>query len=48
MTVLTSTILKALEIAGPVRSYNWSPGMPRRSLWMRIRRNARMLRYTHG
>jgi glycosyltransferase involved in cell wall biosynthesis len=44
MTVLTSTILKALESAGPVKSFNWSPGMPRRSLWMRLRRNARMVR----
>jgi glycosyltransferase involved in cell wall biosynthesis len=44
MTVLTSTILQALESAGPVHAYNWSPGMPRRSLWMRLRRNARMLR----
>jgi glycosyltransferase involved in cell wall biosynthesis len=44
MTVLTSVILRALENAGPVFSYNWSPGMPRRSLWMRLRRNARMMR----
>jgi glycosyltransferase involved in cell wall biosynthesis len=44
MTVLTNTILNALQSAGPVQSFNWSPGMPRRSLWMRLRRNARMLR----
>jgi glycosyltransferase involved in cell wall biosynthesis len=44
MTVLTSTILKALESAGPVHAVNWSPGMTRRSIWMRLRRNARMFR----
>ncbi|MCI0334408.1 MAG: glycosyltransferase family 4 protein [Planctomycetes bacterium] len=44
MTLLTSAILQALESAGCVRSFNWSPGLPRRSLWMRLRRNARMLR----
>lgn len=44
MTLLTSAVLKALQSAGTVRYYNWSPGMPRRSLWMRLRRNARMLR----
>jgi hypothetical protein len=43
MTLLTSAVLKALQSAGPVQHYNWSPGMPRRSLWMRLRRNARML-----
>jgi glycosyltransferase involved in cell wall biosynthesis len=44
MTLLTSAIVRALEHGGPVDAYNWSPGMPRRSLWMRLRRNGRMLR----
>jgi len=44
MTLATSKIVKALEGAGTVRSYNWSPGMAQRSLMMRLRRNARMMR----
>jgi glycosyltransferase involved in cell wall biosynthesis len=44
MTLLTSAIVSALERGGPVHAYNWSPGIPRRSLWMRLRRNGRMLR----
>jgi glycosyltransferase involved in cell wall biosynthesis len=44
MTLLTSAIVSALKQRGPVHAYNWSPGMPRRSLWMRLRRNWRMLR----
>jgi glycosyltransferase involved in cell wall biosynthesis len=44
MTLATSIIVKALERAGTVRSYNWSPGMAQRSLLMRLRRNARMMR----
>jgi glycosyltransferase involved in cell wall biosynthesis len=42
MTVLTQRIVRALEAAGQVRVFNWSPGIPRRSLWMRLRRNWRM------
>jgi glycosyltransferase involved in cell wall biosynthesis len=44
MTLLTSAIVSALERGGPVHAYNWSPGIPRRSLWMRLRRNGRMLK----
>jgi glycosyltransferase involved in cell wall biosynthesis len=42
MTVLTQALLKAVKKGRPVVSYNWSPGVPRRSLWMRLRRNWRM------
>src|SRR5687768_13509433 len=42
MTMLTQRMVQALEAAGRVRAFNWSPGMPRRSLWMRLRRNWRM------
>jgi glycosyltransferase involved in cell wall biosynthesis len=42
MTVLTQRIVRALEGAGQVRVFNWSPGIARRSLWMRLRRNWRM------
>ena len=44
MTLVTSKIVSDLASAGPVKSYNWSPGMQRRSLWMRLRRNLRMIR----
>lgn len=44
MTLVTSKIVSELASAGPVKSYNWSPGMQRRSLWMRLRRNLRMIR----
>ena len=44
MTLATSLIVRALERYGTVRSYNWSPGMAQRSLLMRLRRNARMMR----
>jgi glycosyltransferase involved in cell wall biosynthesis len=44
MTLATSKIVEALERAGTVRSYNWSPGMAHRSLMMRLWRNARMMR----
>jgi glycosyltransferase involved in cell wall biosynthesis len=43
MTLLTSAIFGALQSAGELHTYNWSPGLRRRSLWMRLRRNARML-----
>jgi len=43
LTVLTQEVLRALEAAGPVRFLNWSPELPRRSLWMRLKRNYRIL-----
>jgi glycosyltransferase involved in cell wall biosynthesis len=44
MTLATSRIVEALEAAGPVQAYNWSPGMTHRSLRMRLLRNLRMMR----
>jgi glycosyltransferase involved in cell wall biosynthesis len=44
MTVLTRAVVHAMQAAGPVRFLNWSPGMQRRSLRMRLKRNYQVLK----
>jgi glycosyltransferase involved in cell wall biosynthesis len=44
MTLLTREMLRGLQAAGPVRSYNWSPPMTRRGFLFRVRRNFRILK----
>lgn len=44
MTLLTHEMVRAMQEAGPVRFENWSPGMPRRTLRMRLVRNFRILK----
>lgn len=43
MTLLTQTVVRAMQQAGPVRFLNWSPGMPKRTLRMRLVRNLRIV-----
>lgn len=44
MTLLTRAVVQAMQAAGPVRFLNWSPGMHRRSLRMRLVRNFQVLK----
>jgi len=43
MTLLTKAVVRAMQQAGPARFLSWSPGMPRRTLRMRLIRNLRIV-----